>query len=774
VVRLRSPNHPRPRNYLSHREQWRLLLLVMSLALVVIMIRQVRRPESVAWLGRVFSDGQASQQPAGGDAVPTPPPAMPAGPTVRITADGASDAASHYFPGVDVTPLATIRDNTYFRSDEKDAWFNLLSVLQKTPTAELQAASMGDVGYAQLIDQPYVYRGRLVTVRGTVRQVTVQHPAKNQIGLESYYRLVIRPADGGLWPMFAYVLELPAGMRPGEDPSLDVAITGFYFKNLSYQWRDGLGIAPVVLAREVTSGGAAATAVQGVTRQPIDADLWPTESTSNSDVTDSGELATSLSLAGWDRERLAAFGDDTPLTDEQRQSLIELVWRLRTFDAASLAAWTRNDISVESLLAEPEEHRGQMLGLAGHVRRVVRHALSAEDIQRLEMPAYFECELELDGDVAATVVTARVPKAWLEMSELDEPASVSGLFIKRLPPGDSDGRLLFVSKEMAWHPTAAREPFVSFGESVLGPLGMDVGLLDDIDNHRPILASEREAFYEMLQAAGGVDANQLVRLAQENLDAVRDEWAREAEQRIGEPGGLPPRPGSGTTRLAPDDTKQRQLLAEEVVRRMADGLYSVAPLFNDPDEQVGRLAVFDGMARRAVRVEVGMSPDGSPSDVLRRFGIDHYYELEVFTDDSQDYPLVFCVRELPTGFPTGGAIQEPVRVAGFFFKSWLYHTHRPDVNAAGDAAAGVPQYAPLLVSRAPVWLEPAAAGGRWLALTVAGLFVLATVCVWGLAWWWARGDRRFAQTVLSKRYAPPEGQSLNDLHIPDDTADVHD
>jgi hypothetical protein len=767
MLRFRSPNRPCPRDYLSRREQWRLLLLVMSLGLVLILMRQLHRAETAAWLGRLLNGGQSAEQPAAHFVTPTFPAPLPSPATAPVVPDGPASDAPRYFPGVDPTLLAAIRDNTYFRQEEQDAWFNLLAILQKTPQAELRAASIGEVGYTQLVDQPHVYRGRLVTVRGTVHQITLQHPAKNQIGLEAYYRLVIRPADGGLWPFFVYVLELPVGMEPGKDPSADVAITGFYFKSLSYEWQDGLGIAPVVLAKGVTDHHPFPT---GEGRSEGDSDSAsphpiPLPEGEGTDGAQAGELTKVLSLAGWGRERLAAFGDDTPLTDDQRQSLAELVWRLRSFSPASLAAWTRKDISFDSLLAEPAEHRGELIGLAGRVRRVTRHELSADAAERLEMPAYFECELALEGDESATVITGRVPKVWLEMDGLDEPVSASGVFVKRLPADGSNGRLLFVSGRIAWHPTVTREPLVSFGESVLGTLGMDVGLLDDVRNHQPILATEREAFYEMLAAAGRAGASQLVRFAQDSLGTVRQQWQREAEQPGSEPGRPRPRPNDG---------QQRRLLAEEVVRRADEGRFSVAPLFNDPDGQIGQLAVFEGAARRAARVEVGTSPDGSPSDVLRRFGIDHYYELDVFTDDSQDFPLVFCVSELPAGFPTGGAIHEPVRVAGFFFKSWLYQTRKPLDGSHDDTLAGQPQYAPLLIGRAPIWLQPPSAGGPWPALVVAGLVVLAMGCVWGVTWWWAKGNRRFDRTVLSRDRTLPEGQSLNDLDVPDAPADARD
>ncbi len=75
-----------------------------------------------------------------------------------------------------------------------------------------------------------------------------------------------------------------------------------------------------------------------------------------------------------------------------------------------------------------------------------------------------------------------------------------------------------------------------------------------------------------------------------------------------------------------------------------------------------------GEALRAVRVRV------DDPDVVRRFGIRQYYEIEVVTPDSQNNPLVVCVAELPEGLPLGDKIHESVRVAGFFLKSWAYNT----------------------------------------------------------------------------------------------------
>ena len=76
-----------------------------------------------------------------------------------------------------------------------------------------------DVEYVQLVDQPNVYRGKLVTVRGTARQITQEKPAANDLGIESYYRVVVQPADGANWPIIVYCLELPPECHAGDELS---------------------------------------------------------------------------------------------------------------------------------------------------------------------------------------------------------------------------------------------------------------------------------------------------------------------------------------------------------------------------------------------------------------------------------------------------------------------------------------------------------------------------------------------------------------------------
>lgn len=469
-----------------------------------------------------------------------------------------------------------------------------------------------------------------------------------------------------------------------------------------------------------------------------------------------------LELAGWDSTRLESIAAGTELTEADRDELAQLLWRLRTFDGPQLASWARAGKSFPEITADPASHRGELVLLTGNVTKAERLELPAELATRLDMPDYFQCEMKLDGDAGvATILTGRIPKAWLEMPTLHEPAAADGVFIKQLAPSGEMKDGLFVSSDIAWKPTKPLPPFVSFGASVLGGLGVDVGLLDGLRQRRPLSGQEREAFYQILAAMSRIGANQLDRFANRDLVSIQQQWAAE-EKRLAD--SIQSDPAAATAR----ERAQIQL-AREVQARAAKGLYSVAPLFNQPEENVGELVSLEGTVRRATRIDVGKATDGSESDVARNFDVDHYYELDVFTDDSQNNPVVFCVRDLPAGFPLGDGLREPVRIAGFFLKSWSFESLRATLPTTPDGTptpAGMRQFAPLLVGRGPIILETAApATFAYASYVAAGMFLLLLAAVWATGWWFARDERRLSAAMLADRFALPDGESLNDLDL---------
>jgi hypothetical protein len=767
LLRFNSSKRP-ARNYFSRREQWRLLLLVMSLGVVIIVTRHLRQPETAERFAQVFADqaapfavsGEQNREQAASAINPHRQPAdtmVIASPTDNAPPSGASQISGD--PRREA--LDVIRDNTYFRNAETPAWFELIARLQKATSDELVSSSLGEVTYVQLVDQPRAYRAKVVKVLGTARQVTEQIPAKNDLGLESYYRLVIQPSDGTQWPFFVYCLDLPEYFLKSENLAIDVAATGYFFKNLSYRWQGGVGIAPVILAKSVTFvvDGSNSSAAAAASHTPIATDSWAeTEDDTPQPPPARSNVRDLLALAGWDAERFARFVDDQQVADEEQRELIELLWRVRSFDAANIERWSRNGPSIEETWNNPAAHKGELMRLNGHVVSLQRHGLPERDAARLELPAYFTCEIALsERPDRVRVITALVPKDWKASGTLNVPASVSAVFVKRIAiaeattTGDASDEpsMLFVAKRIAWHPRTMDYPRVSLGKSMLGRLGVDVGLLDGVDPRGTIRAAEQEPFYQMLRAAGRIDSKQLIRAAQDSLDATRARWAQELSSSV---------------------DPARRALAQEVIRWADEARYSVAPLFNEPQQHIGELVVFDGIARRVVRVDVGTRPNGSgPSEVAHRFGFREYYEMEIFTDDSQNYPLVFCVRELPHGMPTGGALEVPVRVAGFFFKDWRYTTRgtRNDDTREIDANASRAQFAPLLIGRGPVVLQIEYAANQVTQWVLGGVFLLALAGIWATAWWFARGDRQFAARNKGVELSPPAGQFLKDLNVPD-------
>jgi hypothetical protein len=144
---------------------------------------------------------------------------------------------------------------------------------------------------------------------------------------------------------------------------------------------------------------------------------------------------------------------------------------------------------------------------------------------------------------------------------------------------------------------------------------------------------------------------------------------------------------------------------------------------------LGKLVMFEGDARRCVEVRV------DDPDVRERFGIERYYEIAMFTDDSQGNPLIFCVLELPKGMPVGEDIHERMRIAGFFLKSWAYPQGAGGKNAEGAKQ----QLAPLILGRDARRFERQASGGVVMGSIVVGAIVLAMS---GILWAALRSGKR--------------------------------
>ncbi|MEM9353815.1 MAG: hypothetical protein AAGA92_12440 [Planctomycetota bacterium] len=225
-------------------------VLLGALALVSAAISRTRQPEFAEQLERVFTPQQETPnaEPLGSE---------PAG-SLSILAGADPEEPEPFDPAREqLGPLDAIQDNTYFRPAEQPAWFAMLGRVRDTAEETLAASAVEGVGYAQLIQQPDVYRGRAIALRGTVVREEQTGAAANDAGINGYHRLWIAPRGGGKWPLVAYCLELPEAFPRGDGLREPVELTGLFFKNWSYAFEEsdganGLGLAPVVLAKNVS------------------------------------------------------------------------------------------------------------------------------------------------------------------------------------------------------------------------------------------------------------------------------------------------------------------------------------------------------------------------------------------------------------------------------------------------------------------------------------------------------------------------------------------
>ncbi len=398
-------------------------------------------------------------------------------------------------------------------------------------------------------------------------------------------------------------------------------------------------------------------------------------------------------------DRLA---DGKPIDPSENETLLRVLFRLRTFPAVDLERWALDADQLNAVIEQPAKLRGSIFRLRGRVTDVEPIKPPKEAADRYELPECFRCRLQLDAPPrTADIYTANVPAEWRKGAKPNAAAGAFGVFLKLGEKTDNRTPLIFAAPRLAWYP-----------DNLLGQLGMDVGLLDSVENQKPITPADREAFYQMLAAVGRAKPGQLLRQAEKNLPKIPENWRWTNRQ----------------------DQEQ----------------YSVVPLFNEPATQHGRLVALRGAARRVEKIPV------DEPDIVARFGINHYYQISLFTDDSQGNPLTFCIRELPQGMPYGNLPRygETVRIAGFFFKTWSYAVPKmadPAITP-GDPKTHR-QLSPLLIGRSLSWYPVAKPADNTPSnVAIGGLLALVMVIIWFVAW----RSRRREGKWLAQMEAPPK------------------
>lgn len=736
-----TPKKP-ARNWTSRREQRRLLILVALAAGVIVAASMAREPRLYHWIADIGKDKTVEDAHIDTRVPPKNTPADLRAGFLAISADAPADVPADVppgdrFPGVRLEYFRAIKDSAIHRPEESEAWFHLLDIANKTPQEALERASRGRVTFMQLFRQPDAYRAELVTVAGTIRRVVPQKITANYVGLEGeYYQIWLEPKNS-IHPVVVYALALPEGFPIGADLKEPAEVTGFFYKVWAYPAQDQPRTAPILLAKtlrwneEWVKRAFDRPAVAPAVEKPV-----PAAKQSPRDY-----LAENWEFTDEVWKRFAdgrAVPPASASRDDEPATMLKLLNNLPRLPTATVEAWTDNATAAATLVDKPAEHRGAFFAIAGRAVRCERVAVP-EDLGKLfDFETVYRTEIRPDdAGPARMVYSSAAPRGWLrgpdgqplDAHDIDEQATTVGMFVKRGADvaagtnGEARPSLVFVARRLSWQSTA-----------LLGRLGMDMALFDDLTQNAEIAGEESECLYSLLGIAPRIDRDELNELAREHQFALQKDFEYDY-----------PYPNIPSNSFILNEVRSR------------------------PEQSAGIAASLTATALRAFRIQLS-------AEDAAKYGFDHYYHVDASVpleppitivqrrkeagpakaDASADAPktketrrdymnVVICLRRLPDGFPQGEKINEQICVPGFFFKTWAASSTK---SAKVDPRSRN-QY-PMFIADALIWYAPVEEPS-WLGGAIVGVLVGMLVLGGIGALIARRGNRTLDQTLARQR-----------------------
>jgi len=245
-----------PRNYFERSERrrllWRFMPAALALLLGLTVIERVwfppRRQPAAPAIDTAI-DSVRGRPPVGDEVVIEPEPEPFVTEVIGLSADARS--------------LGLVRDDTFFREADMEAWQQTWKTLLAAGPAALAKTPAPRVSFAELFGQPRSFRGRLVRIKGVFHRVEELKAPENHYGIEHYWQGWLEPAGGPASPIVVQFLRLPEGMPSGLKVHEPVDVTGYFFKRYAYNAADTIRVAPLLMALEpvwkplppVTPGG---------------------------------------------------------------------------------------------------------------------------------------------------------------------------------------------------------------------------------------------------------------------------------------------------------------------------------------------------------------------------------------------------------------------------------------------------------------------------------------------------------------------------------------
>ncbi|WP_168563660.1 hypothetical protein [Crateriforma spongiae] len=616
--------------------------------------------------------------------------------------------------------LERVVDGATWRGEDNEAFRTLRAIADRA-----SAEDAAEIGVLPLLQQPDLYRGSKVRIRGKAVRCDV---------VEDYFQIWIKPADGTNRPALAIVNHVPGSLRKlsggtyTNGPELEVI--GRFIKRLAYRSGKGADVVPVVIGRidqiERSAVPDALSASNAST--PISAGTWiwfaaasaagvllaagifwhsQRQSRRIREQRQSGR-DSSLHLSVWvlfwclvasgenvlaDSALELISGFDSarmenvfPVDGEAVGELAKLVYRLDRLDPTSLASHA-NAASLDQELG-----LGDVSAFRGNV----------DQIQSIPIPADLRSYLEFPKLYQLIIRPTESPKeAWAVISsavppDLQTGDVVWGVGVSVLGTAVDDMvvpiRCALATGGLSWQPQEIR----SVGWRLLADQGFDLGLLDDIRraNRKPLRAEDQRSFYAMMDASRYVTGDTPTPKRVPIVDLLTQ----------------PERLAGDYVRI--DAELVRVTRVQVAAARQAIGEVSTASYY--------QLDAMGNVGDVEIQIE---APDGGgpPLRLKNRF------------------PVSIVVNELPdflkvamAGDPVTAAVRQPAVVDGFYYRLWSYES---DLSQRAQGSSN--QLSPLIIatsidSRLVPEGDPIGVGRIGWLVTGAILLGAVAIIVWNM------------------------------------------
>ncbi len=181
-----------------------------------------------------------------------PPPAE----EKKIVANPGQEKPSEI--AVDPKLLEPITDNWLgIRDHEANAYYTLIAKARKLPTTLIESHGERNVDYSVLMTDSKHYRGKLITIEGTVRRLKriplTEKTAQEQHGMDHYFEAWMFTSSSGENPYRVICSLLPEGITLPKDEKTEweATVTGYFFKRQGYPSQGGFHVAPVLIAQRI-------------------------------------------------------------------------------------------------------------------------------------------------------------------------------------------------------------------------------------------------------------------------------------------------------------------------------------------------------------------------------------------------------------------------------------------------------------------------------------------------------------------------------------------